>query len=610
MSDVLYIHPSGHLNDLVIPAGAISCMNAVDNASKLGRYAFEVSDEEIQRAKAIAIDLHWGISAPAFLRLISHVRTKNPDAKIIVGGITAGHLAEELVEKGICDFVIKGDSEVAFSLLVSCCLEKKLTLGIPNVVQKGALKPVLARMTQAEFDATDTLTTKWFPAYERLLDLETKAFTVGKFIMVARGCPFRCKTCYGSVADVFGRGILVRSPQSLVAMVRKAHSEKVENLRLIVGKPPQKVLNRLLKALRDAGPFDFATSVGLIICSPLTDEALSMLDKTFKNPVVISVVPPEEHEPALSGKRLVHEVDAWKRICKEVSHTRWLKIDMWANETGNFERLKRELSSDRVRVSLATVWQLPRPGAGMPVSFEFLKETYEDLWTYFVARLVSPTLASLLAPFGFLDELLTDPFLAIRGRTGALGNIASHALSSFERFMIPMFSDFSIGLVSLSSVGREQKEACGIRCVGDVKIFRLGKESIGEYRMDDVHRVEEHKTHRDILWESRMTVKVGQQAVGFVPLFDFLPPTWLLDDGELVSNDGVLALKLDPSLRGKTLTVKIFYRLHSLWIFAQDVDGRVVARGKADLQYFTRREHLSYSRPEGDWTDERFTLEP
>ena len=609
MSDVLYIHPPGHLNDLVIPAGAISCMNAVNSASKLGRYAFEVSDEEIQNAKVVAVDLHWGISAPAFLRVTRYVRTKNPRAKIIVGGITAGHLAQELVEKGICDFVVQGDSEVAFSLLVSCCLENRPALGIPNVVQKGAMNPVLARMTQAQFDATDTLTTDWFPTYERLSDLETKAFAVGKTIMVARGCPLRCTTCYGSVAQVFGRGVLVRSPESLVAMVKKAHAKKVENLRLIVGKPSQKVLNSLLKALHDAGPFDFATSVGFYLCSPLTDETLFLLDRTFKNPVVISVVPPEEHEPALSPNKLALEMNAWKRICKVVSKTRWLTIDMWANQRDNFERLKGELGSKRVKVSLAAVWQLPRPGAGIPVSFDFLKETYENLWTYFVARLVSPTLARLLAPFGFLDELMTDPSEALQGQTGALAKIANQALWSFATVSVPMFCGFGIGLVSLSSVGKGHSESCGIKCSGNVKIFRLGEGMVGKYKECDVHRMKQSETYSDILWEVRITVEDGQMALGFVPLFDFLPPTWLLDERDLVSTDGVLALELDPSLQGKTLIVKMFYRLHSLWIFAQGVDGRVVAKGKADLQYFTRRKHLSYSRPEADWQDERFTLE-
>lgn len=601
LSDVLYIHPPGHLNDLVVPAGAISCMNAVRDAKKLGRYAFEVKDEEIENAKVIAVDLHWGISTPAFLRLIRHVRARNPDARIVVGGITAGHLASELIEQRICDFVVKGDSEVAFKSLVSSCLEGKPTQGIPNIVQKGVLIPPLRRMTQAEFDSTDTLTTDWFPTFEHISNLETKAFTVGKFIIAARGCLFRCKTCYGSVAEVFGRGILVRSPQSLVTMLKIAQAKKIENLRLILGKLPQRVLSGLLKALYEAGPFDFATSVGLYLCTPLTDGVLFMLDRTFKNPVVISVVPPEEHEPALSDTRLKQEMEKWERICRKVSKSQWLRIDMWANERNNFERLKRDLSSDRVRVSLATVWQLPRPGTGMPVTLGFLEKTYDKLWTYFVARLVSPTLASLLAPFGFLDELEIDPFQALEGYKGVLGDIASHALSSFGKFMVPMFSDFSIGFFFLSSFREELKKTCGIRCSGDVRILRVSEESSKKLHPLNIKPLERRETHKDILWESPIRLEQGHRAVAFVPVFDFLRPTWVVDEGFL-TKDGVVALKFSPSLGGKELALKICYRLHSLWIYAEDAKGNVVAKGKADLEYFVRRIHVSYERIGGDWT--------
>ncbi|MCZ7685946.1 MAG: cobalamin B12-binding domain-containing protein [Sandaracinaceae bacterium] len=86
---VLYVHPSGHLNDLVVPAGAVTCMNAIPGP-KLGRYAHEVADEEILEAAVVAIDLHWALALSGLEPLVRHVRALRPDVPIVIGGITAG----------------------------------------------------------------------------------------------------------------------------------------------------------------------------------------------------------------------------------------------------------------------------------------------------------------------------------------------------------------------------------------------------------------------------------------------------------------------------------------------------------------------------------------
>ena len=248
LPEVLYIHPAGLLNDLVVPAGALSCMNAV-SASKRGRYAFEVEDTEIRAARVVATDLHWAVGLPGFARLVRHVRQVNPDAVLIVGGITAGHYARELLEQHPVDFVVQGDSEVAFAALVNTVLTGRGDPSrIPNVHVRGAPSPALRRMTNEEFDRTDCLTCDWFPTFARVTDWDAVAFGPGRTVPVSRGCPSRCVACYGSYASTFGKGVRVRSPAGLAVILGRAQDEGVRNLRLILGKVPAATLTRLLAA--------------------------------------------------------------------------------------------------------------------------------------------------------------------------------------------------------------------------------------------------------------------------------------------------------------------------------------------------------------------------
>ncbi|HEX9050808.1 MAG TPA: cobalamin-dependent protein, partial [Anaeromyxobacter sp.] len=119
---LLYVHPRGHLNDLVVPAGAVSAMNAAP-FPKLGRYAFEVTDAELRAARVVAMDLHWALGLAGLEPLLARVRAVNPAARVVVGGITASHYPRELVEALGVDHVVQGDAEAAFPALVAALLD-------------------------------------------------------------------------------------------------------------------------------------------------------------------------------------------------------------------------------------------------------------------------------------------------------------------------------------------------------------------------------------------------------------------------------------------------------------------------------------------------------
>lgn len=136
---LLYIHPRGHLNDLVIPAGALACLNGL-SVRRVGRYSFEVAADQIRAARVIAIDVHWALALPGAAALLDHVRRLSPEARVIAGGITAGHYAREMVDVTGFDFAIRGDSEVAFAALVEALLDGRDASALPNVYARlGAL---------------------------------------------------------------------------------------------------------------------------------------------------------------------------------------------------------------------------------------------------------------------------------------------------------------------------------------------------------------------------------------------------------------------------------------------------------------------------------------
>lgn len=134
--ELLYVHPWGHLNNLVIPSGALSCVNAA-RVRKVGRYAFEVGDDEIRAARVIAIDVHWALALTGFGPLVRFVRSVAPRVPIVVGGITAGHVAREALEEHAVDFVVRGTPRPASPASSRPCVQAERPGPSPTCSREG-----------------------------------------------------------------------------------------------------------------------------------------------------------------------------------------------------------------------------------------------------------------------------------------------------------------------------------------------------------------------------------------------------------------------------------------------------------------------------------------
>lgn len=411
-AEVLYIHPHGHLNELVVPAGAISSMNAV-NATRLGRYAFEVTDAEIRGASVIALDVHWSCGITGFEPMIQRIRRVHPGAVIVVGGITASLVPETLLARYPVDYVIQGDSEVAFARLVDAVLSGRRPAGIPNVYGRELPPVAPRRMTATEFDRTDCLTIDWFPTFQRVTGLQAAAFGLGRTVPVARGCKMRCPHCYGSCASVFGRGTPILTTWAFRTMLQRAAHDQVEGLRLILGKPGPAKLSLLVGALRGLELKRLPSAVGLFLCTPPSPADLAILERVFPTGIHISLVPPTEHFPALSPRQLAQELAAWERAARYVAASERLRLDIWTDGELAIKtpaQALKDAGGRNAKVSRSTVWHMFRM-VDRPDSpdWDEVRRAVRPIWTFYASRLLSPTLATLLDPYHLLDELDDPP---------------------------------------------------------------------------------------------------------------------------------------------------------------------------------------------------------
>ncbi|GMV43074.1 MAG: hypothetical protein AMXMBFR64_47900 [Myxococcales bacterium] len=565
-------------------------MNALD-AARLGRYAFEVSDAEIRAARVVASDLHWAVGLPGFLRLVEHVRSTNPAAVIVAGGITAGHYASELVRLGV-DYVLRGDSERSFALLVKALLagspselrtnlhrdlprdlptelRPDLSTDLPNVVSRSGAGPSL-RMTQAEFDATDCLTLGWFPTLSRVSDWPSAAFSPSRTLPAARGCPMRCPACYGSHASLYGPGTLTRSPGALASEVARAASLGVSQLRLICGKPPARTLTAWLRALAASGPHRFDSMVGLYLCTAPSDEDLDLLHRAFASPVALSVIPAEEHAPALPPGVLQREQAAWRRVVARLRDTDQIQLDVWATTPVDVDRIRRELDAEDhpgVRVSLGTVWNLLRPSDGAVPDMDTLRSTMDVLWTWLAARLLSPALSEALLPFALLDEVDDPPPNAPHISPAAWAAI----LGEWERHRLPLLPALSITAtpVLAGAHSAPRRTHAGVRYEGALAVHHPGELSAP---LGPPTNLPVELTHRGARLRATLEIPAGADAIA-------LHAAPLPGESASAAPGLVVVTGVSPGTR----TLRITLRMMDAWVDVSDRRGLRLASGRADL---------------------------
>lgn len=234
--DVLYIHPNP--TDFNVPLGAIGLMNSID-CPKLGTFCFETTEDLVLKSKIVVMDCHWFFPLHEVGTLSRQLKSINPRVIIIVGGYTATIFAEDIVKRFPVDFVIRGDAEGPFPLLINALLSGRSYGDIPNIVSRGHRSPHSYSLTEDEFNNTDYLTIDWFPSLKKRMSFLNAAFPQGFYnetfgvypiITAFKGCPYDiCDFCYGCrelQQALCKRGTVAREASAVIRDLQRCSRSK------------------------------------------------------------------------------------------------------------------------------------------------------------------------------------------------------------------------------------------------------------------------------------------------------------------------------------------------------------------------------------------------
>ena len=183
-------------------------------------------------APVYGIDLHWLPHAHGALGIAELVKQVHPDAKVLIGGLSATYFHEEVIANPAVDFVLRGDSTEEPCRQLLAALREGTPLGaVENLTWKRPEGEIVVNplsFVPADLDWIDV------PAYDFMTHAVFKYRSLADFLpyltwlrypstmlLNSRGCTYDCAICGGSRTAyriVAGRGAAaMRSPDKLVA---------------------------------------------------------------------------------------------------------------------------------------------------------------------------------------------------------------------------------------------------------------------------------------------------------------------------------------------------------------------------------------------------------
>jgi len=188
------------------------------------------------RAPVFGIDLHWLPHANGALGIAELVKQVHPDAKVLIGGLSASWFHEEVIANPAVDFVLRGDStEEPCRQLLAALRDGTALNAVENLTWKRPDGTVVINplsFVPADLDWIDV------PAYDFMTHAVFKYRSLADFLpylqwlrypstmlLNSRGCTYDCAICGGSRTGyrlVAGRdAAAMRSPDKLVADAKR-----------------------------------------------------------------------------------------------------------------------------------------------------------------------------------------------------------------------------------------------------------------------------------------------------------------------------------------------------------------------------------------------------
>ncbi len=197
----------------VLPPMGIAYIAAVlrDRGHTVKIADFNVSDEKVDFSQFDVV----GISADtsrykSSLRLAKEA--KDSGCRIVMGGPHVSYMDEEVLNTGLCDYVVRSEGEETMSELLDCIQGgdvssvKGLSYRTGNTLHRTAPRGFIQDLDSL-VPARDLLDMK---AY-RHLEMARRKMTS---VLTSRGCPFGCSFCCST--EFSGRKWRTRSPEKIV----------------------------------------------------------------------------------------------------------------------------------------------------------------------------------------------------------------------------------------------------------------------------------------------------------------------------------------------------------------------------------------------------------
>lgn len=259
----------------------------------------------------IGFSLHWHLQSYDTMREIKRIKSVKPEAKIVLGGFTAGFFADEIMKDFSCvDFIIKGDAEVPLLELVRSLSKARTTFAsIPNLVWRRGGEIIsndityladnssLERLNFTNFNLLEDfavykkigLTVASYSLKDELFSSYKKMFPV----CVGRGCSVNCSFCGGSKLSqkvmCNRHGIVFRSPGAVLESVKTALSAGYDGIYLDFDPWPRRTyFKKLFSLIRKSG---INTALEFTCWSLPDEDFVNDLKKTFRENVSLLISP-------------------------------------------------------------------------------------------------------------------------------------------------------------------------------------------------------------------------------------------------------------------------------------------------------------------------------
>lgn len=363
---MLFVHPYNHLMPQVIPVGSIGAVNLLPKRAT-GRYAHEVTRNDLEKARVILLDLHWFFALPAIEPMIAEYRRVAPQAKIVAGGLTASFYHEIIFDRIDFDYVLIGDVEVSFRTLMDHLLDNELPPSLANVCSQSERRPRQERASNRLFNELDWVTIDWFPTlHKEALALHSRRNERHRdwghaypLLPLRRGCARKCEFCYGAFQDeVFGEQVLHRSPERLVEDLSRIQALGLSFVTLFFGDAAH--MGRYLKTLSGRR---FSLDAFVFLCGVPDLTVLQGLRDTFDGRVVYSVIQPSDLRGLPRNDTLEGQSEALSELLGRVQSDQRDGAIVWHTSEPEPSAVMARERCSRVFTSSGVDWNATRPNA-------------------------------------------------------------------------------------------------------------------------------------------------------------------------------------------------------------------------------------------------------